>query len=344
MTIEKQTETYFKQLVASLRSIIENKNGIRILGNINADTSSLALDATLQSVLNNVQILSGIVNTNNEAKVNIQVGTNDVSNANPLPVNATITSAPTSFILDSVDTQVVEDTVTPSNNTPLPVKLTSTTGDINITAGDLNVQLTHAGASYDSVRVGDGTELMAVNASNEAQVRDDDANTTLSTIVGDTTSLDGKVTVCDTGSVDINDISKGTQTNDVKVTLDGESVTVVTEADTAPSKTRITNLNNSAQTVSSSASYLAGYIFINPNTYSVYIKLYNIASGSVTVGTSTVTSTISVPAQGEVLVPYGGVYLEEYNTAISVAVTKNLADNDNTAVSSNVHAEIYYKS
>src|SRR6056297_682030 len=114
MTIEKQTETYFKQLIASLRSIIENKNGIRVLGNINADTSSLALDATLQSVLNNVQILSGIVNTSDEAKVNIQVGTSDVSVSNPLPVNATITSAPTSFILDSVDTQVVEDTVTPS--------------------------------------------------------------------------------------------------------------------------------------------------------------------------------------------------------------------------------------
>lgn len=47
-------------------------------------------------------------------------------------------------------------------------------------------------------------------------------------------SLNGKITACNTGAVvvsslpdvDVNDISKGTQTNDVKVTLDGESVAV----------------------------------------------------------------------------------------------------------------------
>lgn len=92
---------------------------------------------------------------------------------------ATVSSAPIEFVLDGVDTQVVEDTVTPANNTPLPVKITSVTGDINITAGDLNVHTSHAGANYDSQRIGDGTNLMAVNASLEAQVRDDDANTTL---------------------------------------------------------------------------------------------------------------------------------------------------------------------
>ena len=95
------------------------------------------------------------------------------------------TQGPLIFTLDGADQEVIEDTITPANNAPLPVKLTGVTGDINITAGDLNVQTSHLGASFDSMRIGDGTETAAVNASNELQVRDDDANTAL-------TSLDGK--------------------------------------------------------------------------------------------------------------------------------------------------------
>ena len=75
-----------------------------------------------------------------------------------------------SFLLDGSSQVVTEDTVTPANNAPLPVKLTSVTGDINITAGDLNVQTSHAGASYDSVRIGDGTDLLAVNADGSINV------------------------------------------------------------------------------------------------------------------------------------------------------------------------------
>ena len=96
---------------------------------------------------------------------------------------------PVQFVLDGVDTEVNEDTVTPANNAPLPVKLTGVTGDVNITAGDLNVQLSHTGASFDSTRIGDGTNLMAVNASLEAQVRDDDAITELQSIVTNTGSI-----------------------------------------------------------------------------------------------------------------------------------------------------------
>ena len=96
---------------------------------------------------------------------------------------ALTTSTPIQFQLDGADQVVTEDTVTPSNNAPLPVKLTNVTGDINITAGDLNVQTSHTGASFDSMRIGDGTNLMAVNASLEAQVRDDDAIVELQAIL-----------------------------------------------------------------------------------------------------------------------------------------------------------------
>lgn len=96
---------------------------------------------------------------------------------------STVDTPPLRFLLNGDTQTVIEDTGTPSNNAPLPVKLTSVTGDINITAGDINVQTSHTGASYDSMRIGDGTNLMAVNSSLEAQVRDDDAITELEAIL-----------------------------------------------------------------------------------------------------------------------------------------------------------------
>lgn len=106
----------------------------------------------------------------------------------------TVASAPIEFIRNSVDTQVLEDTATPANNRPLPVKLTDFSGDMILNASNLNleVQTSHVGANADSMRIGDGTETANVSASNELQVRDDDANTDLDTIAGDTTSLDAK--------------------------------------------------------------------------------------------------------------------------------------------------------
>lgn len=111
-------------------------------------------------------------------------------------------SGPVKFVKDSNIVDVTEDTATPANNLPLPVKLTSVTGDINITANDLNVQLSHSAANPDSTQIGDGTEIMQINASGEAQVADDTARTSLAsidtntgTIASDTTSLDTKVDV-----------------------------------------------------------------------------------------------------------------------------------------------------
>lgn len=129
---------------------------------------------------------------------------------------ASIIAPPIEFVYDGVATQVEEDTVTPANNRPLPVKLTSVTGDINITAGDLNVQLSHTGASFDSIRIGDGTETANVNASNELQVADDTARTSLSNIEGQLPATLGQkasaaslavVIASDQSALNINNIS-----------------------------------------------------------------------------------------------------------------------------------------
>lgn len=116
------------------------------------------------------------------------------------PISLTLTSsggfsATTSFTLDGSSQEVVEDTVTPANNRPLPVKLLNTDGDVAVNSTNLNleVQLDHDSATPDSIQIGDGTETVAINASNEMQVADDTARTSLATIAGDTTSLDTKL-------------------------------------------------------------------------------------------------------------------------------------------------------
>ena len=74
------------------------------------------------------------------------------------------------FLKDGTSIEVIEDTGNPANNSPLPVKITGTSGDINITAGDLNVQLSHTGANPDSTQIGNGTNIVDVTNAGEIKV------------------------------------------------------------------------------------------------------------------------------------------------------------------------------
>ena len=68
------------------------------------------------------------------------------------------------------DTTITKDTTTPANTIPMPVEIVAASGtEINITAGDINVQTSHAGANPDSVQVGDGTTILGITTANEAK-------------------------------------------------------------------------------------------------------------------------------------------------------------------------------
>jgi hypothetical protein len=84
--------------------------------------------------------------------------------------NLTLSSGPIQFVRDGVNQQVIEDTVTPANNRPLPVKLTGFSGDVSINAANLNldVQLSDQGANADVVRVGDGTTQLQIKVEDQA--------------------------------------------------------------------------------------------------------------------------------------------------------------------------------
>lgn len=129
-------------------------------------------------------------------------------------------SGPVQFLKDTVITTVEEDTVTPANNEALPTKMfieidgvvypvrkdtvvpantvsvpveiTGASGPINITAGDLNVQLSDQGPNADVTRIGNGTNRWGINASNEGLVHDADAVTELGEINTEITQLNTK--------------------------------------------------------------------------------------------------------------------------------------------------------
>jgi hypothetical protein len=82
----------------------------------------------------------------------------------------------------TTDTTVKDDLDTPANTVPVPVRLHGLSGQINVTAGDLDIHISHAGATPDSVQIGDGTTVLGITASNEAKVNDAGAITELQAI------------------------------------------------------------------------------------------------------------------------------------------------------------------
>lgn len=108
----------------------------------------------------------------------VKIDTATPANTQPMPSGLF-------FMRDGIATPVAKDTVTPGNTRPIPMELVSTTGveaTFNVTTGDLNIQTTHTGLSPDSMQIGNGTNLMAVNASLQAEVHDTDANAALVTL------------------------------------------------------------------------------------------------------------------------------------------------------------------
>jgi hypothetical protein len=112
---------------------------------------------------------------------------------------------------------------------------------------------------------------------------------------------------------------------------------------TAPSSVRFTDLDETpAQAIKATGGNLHGWNVINPNTYAVYLKFYNTAAASVTVGTTAIVKTVFIPPEGF----YAEFYpepMQTFSTAMSCACTKLLVDSDTTAILTDVYAEIFFK-
>lgn len=129
---------------------------------------------------NTVALPSGQWFKDQNGAVEVYQDTANEANTKPLPTG-------TYYIKDGVVTPVLLDTVTPANTNSIPVTLVDVTGvpaTINVTTGDLSVEISHDGLphTWDSTRVGDGTNLMGVNADLEALVHDLDTHARLDTL------------------------------------------------------------------------------------------------------------------------------------------------------------------
>lgn len=102
------------------------------------------------------------------------------------------------------------------------------------------------------------------------------------------------------------------------------------------------DVDESEDAVSASPCQLYGYYFYNAATSARYLKLYNATTANVTVGTTTPDLTMPLPAgaAGHISFSHGITF----STALTIAATTGIADNDTGAPSANdVAVMTFYK-
>lgn len=100
-----------------------------------------------------------------------------------------------------------------------------------------------------------------------------------------------------------------------------------------------TALTATAQAVKASAGKLGGWYIYNPNSSATYVIFYNVASGSVTVGTTNPQMVVCIPATSGANVEFANGIT--FDTAIAVAATTT--GGGNSAPSSALEANFFYK-
>jgi hypothetical protein len=99
------------------------------------------------------------------------------------------------------------------------------------------------------------------------------------------------------------------------------------------------SIGATATSVKSSAGQVYGWYIFNSNSSTVYVQIFNVASGSVTLGTTSPTMSLGIPAGAAANVEFvNGI---AFGTAITVAVTTARAGG--TGPSNTVDLNILYK-
>lgn len=123
--------------------------------------------------------------------------------------------------------------------------------------------------------------------------------------------------------------------------LDGKliSLTFISYRNTALSATK--------QEIKAGAATILGWNFININTVTVYVKLYDALAANVTIGTTTPIFTFAVPASDGT---NPGIFFQEVvnfpqhltTTGLTVACVTGLADSSTAAPATAIHASLRY--
>lgn len=109
---------------------------------------------------------------------------------------------------------------------------------------------------------------------------------------------------------------------------------------------RSLDLDESEEEVKATAGQLYGIWFTNTNASTRWIKFYNATAANVTVGTTTPVITLALPGNSsdDISGLFNSTHGMAFDTAITVAATTGVADNDTGAPSANdVIVNIFYK-
>lgn len=137
----------------------------------------------------------------------------------------------------------------------------------------------------------------------------------------------------DIGDVDILSIAAGTNAIG--------NVGIVPRTSGGLSMFRSIDIDESEEDVKTSAGQVFGYYIFNAAATTHYVKFYNATAANVTVGTTTPVLTLPIPAGAAAnLMSETGI---AFSTAISVAATTGVADNDTGAPAGNaVVINVFY--
>lgn len=149
------------------------------------------------------------------------------------------------------------------------------------------------------------------------------------------------------GKVGIDQTTDGT-TNKVSLGTDTVKTSIPAATSGGASIFRSIDLDESEEEVKGSAGQLYGGVVINLATGVRYLKFYNATAANVTVGTTTPVMTIPIPTAGSangagfvIPIPSQGV---PFDTAITVAATTGIADNNTGAPGANeVIVNLFFK-
>lgn len=219
------------------------------------------------------------------------------------------------------------------------VDIVTLPGDVEADIDQIRDQIDLITPDIEEIRVDADAIRVATELIDDAISTDDTSTHTPATTkamnvayVADETSTD---------SVNEGDIGMARMTLDRKqvVTLAPSATTEGWDSANFTSGDTFTALTNSAQPIKASAGKFGGYYIYNPNSSATYVIVYNVAHGSVTVGTTTPKLVFCIPATS-------GANLEltvgiAFDTAMSIAATTT--GGGNTAPTTALEAMVWYK-
>jgi len=204
------------------------------------------------------------------------------------------------------------------------------------------------------VGIAAGAGAVAATVPRMTLASDDPAVGHLATIAGDTTDIETAIEILDNAAI-VDDAAFTPATTTVlmagfeadetatdsvdegdggaaRMTLDRKQIVTVQphtaggwSVFNATSSDGATALTSTAQAVKASAGQVGGWYIYNPNSSAQFVQFYNVASGSVTVGTTAPLFMLTIPATaGANLEIVNGV---AFSTAIAIAATSTAGGN-----------------